>query len=237
MSDQVNGEPMLTEQEDTAPRSRILLTGDHELVLDMLRNLLEPEFDVVGAVTDSGMLPGLAQELRPDIILVDLVAPGVGGLDVSKALRSAGSAAKFVYLTMEADPAVAVQAFRGGASAYILKVTPAVEVLRAVRRVAAGERYLSPRIVGGNIEKLIAGQPAHPVNCLSPRELEVLKLLVRGMQMKVVAHNLGITARTVAFHKYRAMEQLGLRSNPELIDFAIRHRLLGGERIASSAQN
>src|SRR5690242_18089759 len=124
---------MLTEQEDTAPRSRILLTGDHELVLDMLRNLLEPEFDVVGAVTDSGMLPGLAQELRPDIILVDLVAPGVGGLDVSKALRSAGSAAKFVYLTMEADPAVAVQAFRGGASAYILKVTPAVEVLRAVR--------------------------------------------------------------------------------------------------------
>jgi DNA-binding NarL/FixJ family response regulator len=235
VSDHVNGVPMLTERADQGPRGRVLLTGDHELVLDMLRNLLEPEFDVVGAATDSGKLPELARELRPDIILVDMVVPGISGLDAGKALRSSGSTAKLVYLTMETDPAVAVQAFRAGASAYVSKASPAIEVLRVVRRVAAGERYLSPTIAGGNIEKLLAGQSAHPMNCLSPRELEVLKLLVRGMQMKVVAYNLGITARTVAFHKYRAMEQLGLRSNPELIDFAIRHRLLGGEGSAASA--
>ncbi|HTI83231.1 MAG TPA: response regulator transcription factor [Acetobacteraceae bacterium] len=236
VSDQVNGEPKLTERADMGSRCRVLLAGDHELVLDMLRNLLEPEFDVVGAATDSAMLLELAQQLGPDIILVDKVVPGVSGLDVGKALQSGGSAAKLVYLTMETDPAVAVQAFRVGASGYISKASPAVELLRAVRRVAAGERYLSPTIVDGDIEKLLAGQSTHPVNCLSRRELEVLKLLVRGMQMKVVAHNLGITARTVAFHKYRAMEQLGLRSNPELIDFAIRHRLLGGEGSAPSAR-
>ena len=227
---------MPNERADPASRCRVLLTGDHELVLDMLRNLLEPEFDVVGVAVASAALLEQAKELEPDIIIVDMVASGLSGLDGGKALRLNGSAAKLVYLTMETDPAVAAQAFHIGASAYVSKASPAAEVQRVVRRVAAGERYLSPTIAGGNIEKLLAGRSAHPVNSLSPRELEVLKLLVRGMQMKVVAHNLGITARTVAFHKYRAMEQLGLRSNPELIDFAIRHRLLGGEGSAPSAQ-
>jgi DNA-binding NarL/FixJ family response regulator len=227
VSDQVTDDASLFEPAHVGSRGRVLLADDHELVLDMLRNLLEPEFNVVGAATDSGTLLQLAQDRRPDIILVDMVMPGLSGLDVGKALRSTGNTAKLVYLTMETDPAVAAQAFHAGASAYILKTSPAAEVPRVIRLVAAGERYLSPTIAGGNIDKLVAGQSADPVNCLSRRELEVLKLLVTGMRMKAVARNLGITARTVAFHKYRAMEQLGLRNNPELIDFAVRHRLLG----------
>ncbi len=228
MSDKANNEAMLTAPANDGLRCRVLLADDHELVLDMLRNLLEPEFDVVGAATDGGTLLRLAQELTPDIIIADMVMPDVGGLDAGKALRSQGNMAKLVYLTQETDPAIAVQAFHAGASAYVSKASSAVEVLRVIRRVACGERYLSPTIAGGNIETLLAGQSADPLKRLSRRELEVLKLLVRGMPMKAVARGLGITARTVAFHKYRAMEQLGLRSNPELINFAVRYRLLGG---------
>ncbi len=228
MSDQANSEALLTAPVNVGSRCRVLLADDHELVLDMLRNLLEPEFDVVGGATDSDTLLRLAQELRPDIIIVDMVMPDIGGLDAGKALRSDGVTAKLVYLTQETDPAIAVQAFHAGASAYVSKASPAAEVLRVIRRVAAGERYLSPTIAGGNIESLCAGPSADPLRRLSRRELEVLKLLVRGMPMKAVARGLGITARTVAFHKYRAMEQLGIRSNPELISFAVRHRLLGG---------
>ena len=228
MSDQANSEAILTAPVSVCSRCRVLLADDHQLVLDMLRNLLEPEFDVVGEATDSSTLLRLACELKPDIVIVDMVMPGVGGLDAGKALLSAGNRPKLVYLTQETDPAVAVQAFHAGASAYVSKASPAAEVLRVIRRVAVGERYLSPTIVGGNIETLFAGHLADPLSCLSRRELEVLKLVVSGMPMKAVARGLGITARTVAFHKYRAMEQLGLRSNPELIDFAVRHRLLGG---------
>lgn len=228
MSDQANGEPVLTAPDTVGSRCRVLLADDHELVLDMLCNLLAPEFDVVGAATDSNTLLRLAQELRPDMIIVDMVMPDVGGLDAGKALRSQGNTAKLVYLTQETDPAAAVQAFHAGASAYVSKASSAAEVLRVMRRVAAGERYLSPTIAGGDIEALFAGQSADPLKRLSRRELEVLKLLVSGMPMKAVARGLGITARTVAFHKYRAMEQLGLRNNPELINFAVRYRLLGG---------
>jgi len=228
VSDQANSGSTLTAPVNVGSRCRVLLADDHELVLDMLRNLLEPEFDVVGAATDGSALLRLAQELRPDIIIADMIMPDVGGLDAGKTLRANGNTAKLVYLTQETDPAVAVQAFHAGAAAYVSKASPAAEVLRVIRCVAAGERYLSPTIAGGNIETLLAGQSADPLRQLSRRELEVLKLLVSGMPMKAVARGLGITARTVAFHKYRAMEQLGLRNNPELINFAVRHRLLGG---------
>lgn len=228
MSDQANSGSMLASSVNVDSRFRVLLADDHQLVLDMLRNLLEPEFDVVGGATDGNTLLRLAQELRPDIIIVDMVMPDVGGLDAGKALRATGNMAKLVYLTQETDPAVAVQAFHAGAAAYVSKASPAAELLRVMQRIATGERYLSPTIAGGNIEALLAGQSADPLRRLSRRELEVLKLLVSGMPMKAVARGLGITARTVAFHKYRAMEQLGLRNNPELINFAVRHRLLGG---------
>lgn len=133
---------------------------------------------------------------------------------------------------METDPAVAVEAFDVGASAYLSKASPAAELQRVMRLVTAGGRYLSPTIAGGSIDALFASQSADPMHRLSHRELEVLKLLLAGLPMKGVARNLGIAPRTVAFHKYRAMEQLGLRSNSELIDFAVRHRLLGGTAIS-----
>ena len=210
-------------------RCRVLLADDHKLILDMLRSLLEREFEVVGAASDGSTLLELARQLTPDIVLVDMVMPGLDGLAAGKALLAGGSRAKLVYLTMETDPEIAAQAFAVGASGFLLKASSAVELEAALRIVAAGDRYLSPAIAGGNIEALCASHTAKPISRLSPRELEVLKLLVAGRPMKAVARRLGIAPRTVAFHKYRAMETLGLQSNSDLIDFAIRHRLLGAK--------
>ena len=210
-------------------RCRVLLADDHKLILDMLRNLLEHEFEIVGATSDGCMLLQLAWQLVPDIVLLDMVMPGLDGLAAGKALLAGGSRAKLVYLTMETDPELAAQAFAAGASGFLLKASSAVELEAALRIVAAGDRYLSPAIANGDIEALCAQHTAKPMSRLSPRELEVLKLLVAGRPMKSVARQLGIAPRTVAFHKYRAMETLGLQSNSDLIDFAIRHRLLGAK--------
>lgn len=215
---------------ETAPRTRILLADDHELVVDMLRNLLEPEFEVVGAAKDGAMLVELARDLAPDVILADVIMPQMGGLEAGRSLHAAGSTAKLVFLTMETDPNVAAQAFAVGAAAYLSKTSPAAELLRVMRLVVAGGQYLSPAIAGGDIKVLQAAHSADPAQRLSPREVEVVKRIVAGMSMKAVARDLGITPRTVAFHKYRAMEQLGLRNNAELIDFAVRHRLLGAQQ-------
>jgi DNA-binding NarL/FixJ family response regulator len=209
-----------------ASRYRVLLADDHELVLDMLRSLLEQEFDVVGAASDGVKLLQLARELSPDLILVDVVMPGLNGIEAGRALRSYGIHASLVYLTMETDPAVAAEAFALGASAYLSKTSPVTELQNVLRLVSAGGRYLTPAIANGDIDALCASHSINPVMRLSPREREVLKLLVTGMSMKAVARQLGIAPRTIAFHKYRAMETLGLRGNSDLIDFAIRHGLL-----------
>jgi len=207
-------------------RCRLLLADGHRLVLDMLRCLLGHEFDVVGAASDGLMLLELARELVPDLILVDMVMPGLSGLDAGRALQSCGSRAKLVYLTMETDPTAAAEAFAVGASAFVSKSSPANVLESVLRQIYAGGRYLTPAIANGDIDALCATHGANPVMRLSPREREVLKLLVTGMSMKAVARELGIAPRTVAFHKYRAMETLGLHSNYDLVDFAIRNGLL-----------
>lgn len=207
-------------------RVRILLADDHEILLDMLRSLLEPEFEVIAQVNNAHTLLLLAPQLQPDIALIDMVMPGISGLEAGCKLHSRMPALKLVYLSMETDPARAAAAFAGGASAYLSKTCSAAELLQAIRIVACGGRYLTGDIAEGDVEKLLLTHHAEPSAKLSTRELEVLELLVGGLPMKSVARRLGITPRTVAFHKYRAMEQLGLKGNAELVDFAIRHGLL-----------
>jgi DNA-binding NarL/FixJ family response regulator len=210
-------------------RPRILLADDHEILVDMLRGLLEPEFEVIGQANDGDSLLQLAGRLQPDIALIDVVMPGLNGLEAGRELHARAPELKLIYLTMETDPDRAAAAFAAGASAYLSKSCSAAELQRAIRIVADGGRYLSADIAAGDVEKLIFASQADPVARLSSRELEVLQLLVAGQPMKSVARRLGITPRTVAFHKYRAMEALGLKGNAELVDFAIRHRLLGGK--------
>lgn len=171
------------------------------------------------------------------MILLDIGMPGLNGLEAAQLLRAAGVSAKLAYLSMESDPGIAARAFALGASAYMVKTGPSTELLHALRIVAAGGQYLTPSIHGGDIATLLAENGQDPVARLSHRELEVLKLLVTGMSMKVAARQLGIVPRTVAFHKYRAMQTLGLRDNVALLDFAVRHRLFGPTSAAGNGPN
>jgi len=217
-------------------QSRLIIADGHALVLDLLQVLLNQEFELVGAASNGSDLVSLARERQADLILLDVGMPGLSGLEAGSVLRAAGVDASLVYLSVENDPEVAALALNLGASAYLSKSIPATELLRVLRLVAAGGRYLAPSICGGDIAALCTTPVANPVGRLTARELEVLKLLVTGMPMKAVARALGIVPRTVAFHKYRAMEALGLHGNADLIDFAVRQGLLGGKHPGSLSE-
>lgn len=212
---------------EPAAKVRMIIADDHALVLDMLRSLLGGEFDIVGAASDGAELLRLARTEAPDLILLDIGMPGLDGLETARMLRASGVMSRLAYLTMESDPKIAARAFALGASAYIAKTHSAGELLQALRVVMAGGRYLAPMICGGDLEELLARYSVDPVERLSSREVEVLKLLVAGMSMKAAARQLGIVPRTVAFHKYRAMQTLGLRDNVALMEFAVRHGMVG----------
>lgn len=219
----------------TGRRCRVLLADDHEMLLDMLRNLLEPEFEVIGAVADGAALLETALRLQPDIALVDIIMPKLSGLDAGRHLAACAPAIRIVYLTMEADEVLAAEAFTNGAFGYLLKANSTAELMRAMRLAASSRRYLTPAIANGDVDALCRTYSASPVARLSDRELEVLKLVVSGLPMKSIARKLGIAPRTVAFHKYRAMGTLGLHGNSALIEFAVRHGLLRANAAPVSA--
>lgn len=208
-------------------KPRVLLADDHVLLLEAFRRLLEPEFDVVGSVGDGAQLLDAAVRLVPDVIVTDVSMPRMGGLEAALRLREILPSARIVFLTVNEDAQLAAEAFRMGASGWVLKSSTATELVEAVRSALKKRRYLTPLIARGEIDAL----PAPPAggtdrDHLTPREREVLQLLAEGKAMKEVAAILGITARTVAFHKYRMMESLGIRSSAELVRFAVRSRIV-----------
>ena len=207
-------------------RCRVLLADDHTLLLQAFRNLLRPHYDIVGAVADGEKLVRAAAELRPDVIVADISMPGLNGLKAAEQILRRDPDAKVIFLTMSEDAGIAKQAFRLGAVGYVLKSDTAVELVEAIQRVADGGRYLSRRIEGGNHNQLLAADDASLANRLSPRERAVLRLLVSGHTMPQAAAALGISPRTVAFHKYRAREALGVKSSAELIALAAKLDLL-----------
>jgi DNA-binding NarL/FixJ family response regulator len=210
-----------------AGRARLLLADDHHLLLEAFRRLLEPEFEVLGGVTDGEALIDSALKLQPDAILCDVAMPRLSGLQAARRIHARLPLIRFVFLTMHDDPELAAEAFRVGAYAYVLKSSPAEELLRAIRSAVSGQAC-QPRIVQGaqtvppnhRLGDVADGQT------LSPRGREVLQLLAAGRTMKETAATLGITPRTVAFHKYRIMQQLSLRSSAELVQFAVRRRIV-----------
>jgi DNA-binding NarL/FixJ family response regulator len=207
-------------------RPRLLLADDHDLLVDALRHLLEREFSVLRGVSDGEALVDAAVELRPDIVLCDVSMPRLSGLQAVQRIRQALPQVHCIVLTMHDDPALAAEAFRVGASAYILKSTPAAELLRAIRTVLAGDSYPSrvtpskPPAANRRLTDICETES------LSAREREVLRLVAGGKTMKETAAVLGITARTVAFHKYRIMRHLSMRSSAELVQFAVKRRLV-----------
>jgi DNA-binding NarL/FixJ family response regulator len=209
------------------PAARLLLADDHDLLLEAFRRLLEPEFTVLGGVTDGEALVEAALELRPDAVLSDIAMPRLSGLQAARRIHDRVPSIRFIFLTMHDDPELAAETFRAGASAYVLKSSPVQELLLAIRSVLSGGTYLTP-----SLERPSTNPPTRRVSDasdaqpLSPRGREVLRLLAGGRTMKETAATLGITPRTVAFHKYRIMQQLSLRSSAELVQFAVRRRIV-----------
>lgn len=209
-------------------RPRLLLADDHDLLVDALRHLLEREFSVLRGVSDGEALVDAAVELRPDIVLCDVSMPRLSGLQAVQRIRQLLPQVHCIVLTMHEDPALAAEAFRVGASAYVLKSAPAAELLRAIRTVLAGHSYPS-RVTATKAPPPPANRRLSDIceaESLSLREREVLRLVAGGKTMKETAAALGITPRTVAFHKYRIMRHLSMRSSAELVQFAVKRRLV-----------
>lgn len=203
-------------------RTRVLLADDHRLVAEGLKRLLEPEFDLVGSVEDGPALLAAARELKPDVIVSDISMPEFNGLEVLERLKNDMPVVRFVFLTMHHNVAYARQAMNTGALGYVLKHSAAEELILAVRAAASGRTFVSPAIAGELLQVLRdgSGEDDH-VRKLTLRQREILRLLVDGHSAKVIAARLGISPRTVEFHKYSMMETLGVGSSAELIRFAL----------------
>ena len=208
-------------------RTRVILADDHTLIADALKNLLEPEFEVVGVFADGHALVEGAPALRPRVIVLDIGMPTMNGLLAGQRLLSSMPTVKLIYLTMNHDPETAAEAFRLGASAYLLKTSAASELVRAVRDVIRGGTYVSPLMtqdmVGSFVQNFKRMKQPHP---LTLRQKEVLQLLAEGRSMKEAAFILNVSPRTVAFHKYTMMEHLHVRTSAELIQYAIKNSVM-----------
>ena len=209
----------------------IVCADDHHIVRQGLRALLEAEADfrVVGEASDGSQAVSLVKSLLSDVLVVDLMMPGLGGLEVIHELRQSSSATKIVVLSMHQDHSYVTQALSGGASAYVLKESNARDLVDAVRKVVAGERYLSPPLSEENLR--LYGQKTQQngldmYDTLTAREREVLLLTAQGHSSTAIAKQLYISARTVETHRANLMRKLGLHLQAELIHYAIKRGLL-----------
>ena len=208
-----------------------VLADDHQLVREGLRLLIEgqPGYTVVGETSDGLQVADLVTRFKPDVLVVDLVMPGLGGLDVAREVARRAPRTRVVILSMHSSDAFVVQALRRGASAYVLKDSPGAELLQAIRQVLAGRRYLSPPLSENAIEayvKRAEGAEVDIYDTLTPREREVLHLAAEGLGNPAIGERLGISPRTAETHRMHVMQKLGLRTRTDLIVYAINRGLL-----------
>ncbi len=209
-------------------RPRILLAEDHAILLEAFKQLLAPACDVVGTVTDGRALLEAAEKLKPDIIVLDISMPLLNGIEACRQLQPRLPDTRWVFLTVNEDPDLAIEAFRLGASGFLLKSSAAAELFSAIQMAAEGRRYLTPLISKGEPLNVFLARASHDAGeRLTARQREVLQLLAEGRLMKEVADILKVTPRTVAFHKYTIMEHLGLKTTAELVQYAVKQRLVG----------
>jgi DNA-binding NarL/FixJ family response regulator len=205
---------------------RVLLADDHALLLGAYEKLLADEFDIVGQVTDGRALLEAAERLRPDVVVLDISMPLLNGLEAGRQIKQKLKNVKLVFLTMNEDADLAAEAFRAGASGYLLKRSAASELSAAIREVVQGRSYVTPLVTEGLVGSLLNVRDHKPAQELTSRQQEVLQLLAEGKSMKEVAAILNLTPRTVAFHKYRMMEQLKVKTTAELIQYAVKHHIV-----------
>lgn len=206
---------------------RVMLADDHTMLVEAFRKLLESQCEIVGTASDGRVLLETAPRLKPDVVIVDIAMPLMNGLEAGLRLKKLMPAVKLIFLTMNEDPDLAMEAMRCGASGYLLKSSAGSELTRAIQMSLKGKSYITPQIAGG-MEKAFINNPRPKTGdkTLTPRQREVVQLLAEGKSMKEVASVLNVTPRTVAFHKYRVMEELNIKTTAELIHFALKSRIL-----------
>lgn len=206
---------------------RIILADDHTLVLEALSQLIASHVQVVSTVADGHALLNAATALIPDVVVADIGMPLLNGLDAGRELKKKVPAVKLVFLTMNDDPELAMHAMSMGASGYLLKKSAASELLEAIRAALQGKSYITAQIARGIEECFIRNPLGRPhARSLTPRQRQVVQLLAEGKSMKQAADVLRVTPRTIAFHKYQVMQDLGLKTNADLVQFAVKTRLV-----------
>jgi len=207
-------------------KPRVLLADDHALLVGAFEKLLSGEFEIVGQVNDGRALVAAAAKLQPDVIVLDISMPLMNGLEAGRQIKQQNRNIKLIYVTMNEDSDIAAEAFRAGASGYILKRSAVSELSTAIREVMLGRSYITPLVATGLVGSLMHTDDPKLTDVLTSRQREVLQLLAEGHSMKQVAGVLNLTPRTVAFHKYRMMEQLKVKSTAELIQYAVKHHIV-----------
>jgi len=212
------------------PKPRLLLADDHELLLDGLRKILEPDFDLIGAVGDGRAAVAAFEQYQPDLILLDIALPLLNGIEAAHQVRCNSPDARILFVTMQTDRIYVEEAFRAGASGYVLKQAAATELVEAIKTVLRGRTYISPLVaerigvpvfdLSRDPSRLFGGQ-------LTPRQREVLQLIAEGKTLKEIGQVLGISVRTVEFHKNGLMQVLGFRTTAELTRYALDHGIVG----------
>ncbi len=210
-------------------RPRLLMADDHTLVLEGIRKLLENEFELVGTVEDGHALLRAAEQLRPDVILLDISMPLLNGIEACRQLVKLMPKARVIFLTMHTDVVYVEEAFRAGGAGYLLKRSAASELTSAINAVMRGDRYVTPLIdwKGSTISVRRKDANKTAFERLSPRQREVLQLVAEGRANKEIAALLHVSEKTVDFHKSALKRELMLNSTAELTQFAIRHRIIG----------
>jgi DNA-binding NarL/FixJ family response regulator len=206
-------------------RPRVLLADDHAIVIEGLRRILEPGFEIVGEAADGRALVAAAEKLRPDIIVADVSMPLLNGIEAARQIRKIDRKVKIVFLTMHSDVTYAAEALRAGGSAYVLKSNAGVRLVEAIREALSGRIFVSPSIdreaVLAQMERV--GREDELPSAFTPRQREVLQLIAEGRTSKQMAEVLHVSPRTIDFHRYRIMKALALSTTAELVQYAVMH--------------
>jgi DNA-binding NarL/FixJ family response regulator len=205
----------------------VLLADDHQMMADALKVVLEPRYKVVATVRDGRALVEAAAKFQPDVIVLDIAMPKLNGLDAARLLKQNKSKAKIIFLTMHEDPDLVGEAFRAGGSGFLLKHAAAFELTDAIDKVLKGGTYVTTFAAKGQ-EHIQLRHPKAREHSAEPtaRQREVIQLLAEGRSMKEIASILAITKRTVAAHKYSVMDILQLKTNAEIVQYAIKHKII-----------
>jgi DNA-binding NarL/FixJ family response regulator len=207
-------------------RPRVIIADDHQILAEGLRSLLEPEFELIASVENGRELVTKTKEMRPDVVIADISMPMLNGIDAAQQILNDNPRARIIFLTMHADMAYAAEAFRVGAAGYVLKKSAAAELVTAIQEVLKGGVYVTPSIAKAMMRDAFSGRvskAARPGASMTPRQREVLQLVAEGNSIKEIASILGLSPKTVEFHKYRIMEVLDIRTTAQLTQYAVKH--------------